>query len=101
MIDKIYTLEELKSTLQPIFEAHNVKKALVFGSYGKKCCAAKESDVDIFVDSALHGLAFIELVEDIRDALRKDVDVVDARHVDKGTKIESEIWEYGEILYEK
>ena len=100
MTDKIYTIEELKKALCPIFEAHNVKKALVFGSYGKGC-AVKESDVDIFVDSSLHGLAFIELVEEVREVLNKDVDGVDARHVDKGTAIESEIRKYGEIIYEK
>ena len=100
MTYKIYTIEELKEKLMPIFRSHNVKKALVFGSYGKGC-ALKDSDVDIYVDSNLHGLAFIELVEDIRDELKKDVDVIDARHVDKGTKIEEEIWKYGEVLYEK
>ena len=100
MTYKIYTIEELKEKLCPIFISHKVKKALVFGSYGKGS-ASHDSDVDIFVDSNLHGLAFIELVEDIREVLNKDVDVIDARHVDKGTKIEEEIIKYGEVLYEK
>ena len=100
MTDKVYTIEEIKQKLCPIFVSHNVKKALVFGSYGKGC-AVGESDVDIYVDSNLHGLSFIELVEDIREVLDKDVDVIDARHIDKGKKIEEEIHNYGEVLYEK
>lgn len=100
MTEKIYTLCEIQTLLSPIFKNHNVKKAIVFGSYGKNCAVA-ESDVDIFVDSKLHGLAFIALVEDIRDALEKDVDVIDIRHVDDGTPIALEIQNYGTIIYEE
>ena len=100
MTDKIYTLDEIKEKLYKIFVNHNVNKAAVFGSYGKNCAVA-ESDVDIYVESGLHGLAFIDLVEDIREALDKDVDVIDARHLDSGTPIESEIHKYGIIIYEK
>ncbi len=96
----IYTLEEIKEKLFPIFKHYHVKKAFVFGSYSKNC-AVKESDVDIFLDSGLHGLAFVELIEDIRNALDKTVDVIDKRQVDENSIIKSEILKYGELIYEE
>ena len=97
---EIYTLEQIKERIYPVLERHRVKKAIIFGSYSKGC-AVRESDVDIFVDSGLHGLAFLELTEDIREALDKDVDVFDTRQIDKGTPIESEIYKWGAVIYEK
>lgn len=96
----IYSLEQLKQRLCPIFKEYKVKKAVLFGSYSKGC-AAEESDVDIFVDSNLHGFKFLELCQDLREALDKDVDVYDTRHIDEGTFIESEIKKYGVLLYEE
>ena len=100
MEKKIYTLEEIKERLSDVFKAHDVKKAYVFGSYSKGC-ACEDSDVDLYVDSDLHGFRFIELIEDVREALGKDVDVFSTRQIDKGTPIESEICKYGVQIYEK
>jgi predicted nucleotidyltransferase len=100
MNSHIYSFEEIKEKLCPIFTEHGVKKAVLFGSYSKGC-AAEESDVDIYVESELHGFKFLELIEDIKEALDKDVDVYDIRHIDEGTYIESEIKKDGVLLYEK
>ncbi len=97
---KVYTQDEIKKRLSPVFKAHGVKKAVLFGSYSQGC-ATGDSDVDVFVDSSLHGLRFIELIEDVRDALDKDVDVIDTREVDEGTRIEAEIKKWGVVIYEE
>ena len=59
----IYTVNDIKRILQPVFKKHNIKKAVLFGSYAKGEADAK-SDIDIMVDSNLRGLAFYGLLED-------------------------------------
>ena len=68
MSDKIYTIDDIKSTLFPVLSDYNVKKAILFGSYGKGE-ATEKSDIDRIVDSGLKGLKFVGLMEDVRIAL--------------------------------
>ena len=50
--DTIFTIDELKTILFPVFQNHGVKRAVLFGSYSKGIATPK-SDVDILVDSGL------------------------------------------------
>ena len=68
--------------------------AILFGSYGKRN-ASKKSDVDLLVDSGLHGLKFIGLGEEIRAALDKEVDLFDVSHIEPASRIEKEIGRNG------
>jgi len=95
---KIYNVEEIKSRLTPVFDANGVKSAVLFGSYAKGLATAK-SDVDLMVDSGLKGLDFVGLAEYIREALEKDVDVIDVGYVKKGSRIEDEARETGIRIY--
>ena len=100
MCDTIYTIEDIKTALGPVFVKHSVKKAVLFGSYVKGC-ANKHSDVDLLLDSGLRGLKFVGLIEDVRSALDKDVDVFDTTHIIANSKISSEILKDGVVIYEK
>lgn len=100
MSDAVYTISQLKERLIPIFIDNSIKKAVLFGSYGKGN-ATKESDIDLLVDSGLKGLGFVGLIEDIRAAVDKDVDIFDITHVEKGSKIDLEIQKTGVLMYEK
>ena len=97
-MSRIYTLAELKNTLNPIFEQFGVKKAVLFGSYAKGL-ATSRSDVDLFVDSGLRGLAFFGLLDGVASALDVPVDLIDASQVDKGSLIEQEIGRSGVQIY--
>ena len=98
MSSEIYSSENIRYILRPILEAHGVKKAVLFGSYSKGTATAG-SDVDILVDSGLRVLRFIGLVESIREALDKDVDVFDVRHINSGSPVDSEIKQTGQVIY--
>lgn len=100
MCDTIYTIEDIKAILQPVFVKHNVKKAILFGSYVKGL-AEKNSDVDLLLDSGLKGLKFVGLIEDVRTVLDKDVDVFDKTHIAENSRISSEIAKDGVIIYEE
>lgn len=96
-----YSHARIKKCLTPVFRKYGVKRAILFGSYGKGT-ATEQSDVDLLVDSGLKGLRFVGLIEEVRTALDgKDVDMFDAAHIEKGSLIDSEIAETGVLLYEE
>lgn len=100
MCDTIYSVNEIKTILYPVFARYNIKKAVLFGSYVKGL-ANGQSDVDLLLDSGLKGLKFVGLIEDVRSALDKEVDVFDETHIIQGSRISSEISKDGVVIYEK
>ena len=99
MCDTIYTIDDIKAVLHPVFVKHSVEKAVLFGSYVKGL-ANQNSDVDLLLDSGLRGLKFVGLIEDVRSALDKEVDVFDKTHIIPNSKISSEISKDGVVIYE-
>lgn len=96
----IYTVPQLQDTLSPVFARNGVKKAVLFGSYGKGT-ATEKSDVDLLVDSGLTGLRFIGFLDEVREAVGKEVDLFDVRHIEHGSLIDQEIQKTGVTVYEK
>lgn len=96
----IYTIPQLKEVISPILMKNNVKKAVLFGSYGKGA-ATEKSDVDLLVDSGLCGLSFVGFLEELRETLKKDVDLFDISHIESGSPIDEEIRATGVTIYEK
>lgn len=99
-MDKIYSVPQLQNALFPLFRDYGVKKAILFGSYGKGT-ATEKSDVDLLVDSNLRGLRFVGLLEDIQQVLEKDVDLFDVSHIQPDSLIDREIRQTGVTIYEK
>ena len=95
-----YTVEQIKSRLTPIFHKNRVRKAVLFGSYGKGT-ATPASDVDIWVDSGMHGLPFFGLLEDVCQAMECDVDLIDRLDVIPNSPIDREIRRTGVVIYEQ
>lgn len=92
-------LKEISVSLRPVFQKYDVEKAVVFGSYAKGM-ANSRSDVDLYVDSGLHGLKFVGMVEEIRRALGgRDVDVLDESHIENGSRVSKEIRDTGVVIY--
>lgn len=100
MSSEIYTIDQLKTMLIPVFQLHGVKRAVLFGSYGKGS-AGMNSDIDLLVDSRLRGLRFVGLMEDVRRTVNKDVDLLDVSHVEVNSEIDDEIKKTGVLLYEE
>ena len=98
MNDKIYTQLQIKEILAPVFRSHNVKRAVLCGSYAKGN-AKKKSDIDIMVDSGLRGLAFFGLLEDVVTSLDKSVDLLDKSEIIPDSKVDNEIRESGVVIY--
>ncbi|MEX5284929.1 nucleotidyltransferase domain-containing protein [Selenomonas sputigena] len=99
MSEMIFTFDEIKQRLQPVFAGHHIRRAILFGSYGKGT-ATKTSDVDLLVDSNLRGLKFMGFVEELREALDdKDMDVFDITHIEPRSRIAEEIKQTGIEIY--
>lgn len=96
----IYTVPQLRQILAPVFDTYGIRKAVLFGSYGKGTATAK-SDIDLLVDSGLRGLRFIGFMDDVQRAVGKEVDLFDVTHIESGSRIDQEIRETGVTVYEK
>lgn len=96
----IYTLPQLTSVLTPLFSKYDIRKAVLFGSYGKGS-ATEKSDIDLLVDSGLRGLRFIGFLDEVQQTVGKDVDLFDVTHIQAGSEIEREIKQTGVVVYEK
>ncbi len=102
MKNKIYTAEEIKERLYPVFINYPVYKAVLFGSYAKGI-ATEKSDVDIVIDSKgeLLNIAFYGVLEDITTALDKKIDLLEISELKRNNGILDFINEEGYVLYEQ
>ncbi len=98
-MSRVHSLKDISEVLMPIFGSYHIRKAILFGSYSKGS-ATEISDIDLLVDSGLKGLRFVGLIEDIRRAVGKEVDVLDVTHIEENSSIEKEIEDSGVIIYE-
>ncbi|MCL2828502.1 MAG: nucleotidyltransferase domain-containing protein [Oscillospiraceae bacterium] len=74
----VYTLSELRQKLTPIAEKHQLETIYVFGSYARED-VTEDSDIDLLVDASGSGLVgwdFGGLYEDLKLALKKDIDMI-------------------------
>ena len=101
-MEKVYTLEEIKELLYPIFMANAVYKAILFGSYAKGL-ATNTSDLDIVIDSKgeLLNINFYGLLEEIVQKLNKKIDLFEISEINKNSPIYKTIQEEGVVLYAK
>lgn len=96
----VYTIPQIRSLLYPIFVQNGIKKAVLFGSYGKGT-ATPASDIDLLVDSNLKGLSFVGFMGEVQQTLDKNVDIFDVTHIETDSIIDREIKATGVTLYEK
>ena len=92
------TSEDIIKILKPVFEKNKTKKAILFGSYAKGT-QCEYSDLDILVDSGLHGLDFFGLLEDVCSAVEMPVDLIDIYQL-SNNKLLKEAENHGIIIYE-
>lgn len=90
----------IKKTVSKIAEKYDIQRIYLFGSYIQGQ-ASEESDVDLYMESNLYGLEYFEFVEELRTALKKKVEVLSNKTVEKQSRIEEEITKTGVLIYER
>ena len=94
----ILELEDIKRKCSKVFESHEVNFCYLFGSYAKGK-ATPVSDVDLLISANVKGLKFFGLVEEIRTALHKKVDVLDMNQLKDNIELTEEIFKDGIKIY--
>lgn len=94
----ILTLEKIRETTTEIFADHDVSYCYLFGSYAKGK-ANEESDVDLLISTTVTGLDFFGLIEELREALHKKVDLLTSKQLIDNLDLLNEILRDGIKMY--
>ena len=77
---------------------YDVDYCYLFGSYAKGT-ATGTSDVDLLISTKTTGLKYYELVEKLREALHKKVDLLDVKQLLKNEALLNEVLKEGIRIY--
>ena len=94
----ILEIEDIVRKCTKVFERYEVRFCYLFGSYAKGK-ATQTSDVDLLISTNVKGLKFYGIVEEIRTALHKKVDVLDMNQLKENIELTEEIFKDGIKIY--
>lgn len=94
----ILALEEIKTICTEVFEQYDVEYCYLFGSYAKGK-ATEKSDIDLLVAMPVNGIKFFGLIEELRERLKKKVDLLDMAQLENNTTLVKEILKDGIKIY--
>jgi hypothetical protein len=94
----ILTVGQIKEVCAKVLEEYRAEYCYLFGSYAKGK-ATEKSDVDLLIAMPTNGLAFYEVVEVLRERLKKKVDLLDVTQLENNTALVQEILKDGIKIY--
>lgn len=94
----LLTLEDIKAACMSVLRKHPVTWCFLFGSYAKGTANGR-SDIDLAVSEGEEGLKFYGMVEELREALGKEVDVLTPRQLCANPELLGEVMRYGIRIY--
>lgn len=94
----ILSVEEIKRKCTSVFENYEIEYCYLFGSYAKGI-ATESSDVDLLISSTISGIQYYELVETLRERLRKNVDLLNKEQINNNFELVNEILRDGIKIY--
>lgn len=94
----VLTIDAIIEKCTEILSQYNVNFCYLFGSYAKGY-ETPESDVDLLISANVKGLEFYGLVEALRIALHKKVDVLDVNQLKDNLELTEEILKDGLKIY--
>jgi len=94
----ILTLDDIIKKCTKVFERYDVQFCYLFGSYAKEK-ATPVSDVDLLISADVKGLKFYGMVEELRVALKKRVEVLDINQLKDNLNLTEEILKDGIKIY--
>lgn len=94
----VVDIEYITQKCSEVFRNYEVDFCYLFGSYAK-AKAKPDSDVDLLISAHVNGLQFYGLVEEIRNALHKKVDVLDVKQLKDNVELTQEILKDGIKIY--
>jgi len=94
----ILTIDQIKSVCTAVFRDNDIEYCYLFGSYAKGK-ATELSDVDLLISTSMSGLKFFDLIEALREGLRKKVDVLGKEQLNDNPNLMNEILKDGIKIY--
>lgn len=94
----ILTIEKIIQECKEVFESYEIEYCYLFGSYAKGK-ATEKSDVDLLVSTPITGLKYYELVESVREKLKKKVDMLNQAQIKDNFELVNEILKDGIKIY--
>lgn len=95
----ILTIEEITNICTKVFSALDVQYCYLFGSYAKGN-ASESSDIDLLISSSITGMQFYDLVESLREELKKKVDLLTVDQLVNNPELLNDILKDGIRIYE-
>lgn len=90
----------IKKSIEEVVHEYQVQRIYLFGSYAKGE-ASDTSDIDLYMESNLKELEYVELIEKLRMKLNKKVELLSPYTITNSSKIDNEIKKTGIIIYER
>ena len=94
----IFSVQQIKDICSEIFSEFEIEYCYLFGSYAKGK-ATELSDVDLLVSTSISGIRFFDLVESLREGLKKKVDVLSRDQLNNNPDLINEILRDGVKIY--
>ena len=94
----ILTIEHIRNICTAVFKDFDIEYCYLFGSYAKGN-ASETSDVDLLLSTSISGMRFFDLVEALREGLRKRVDVLNKEQLNDNPELINEILKDGVKIY--
>ena len=94
----LLTVDQIKEICAEIFADYAVDYCYLFGSYAKGK-ATDTSDIDLLISTPTTGMRFYDLVEALRESLRKQVDVLNYEQLKDNPNLVNEILKDGIKIY--
>ncbi len=94
----LLTIEKIKAITSSVLANYDVEYCYLFGSYAKRK-ATEKSDVDLLLASTVTGLKFFGLIEELREKLKKKVEVITVSSLDGNMELLNEVLKDGIKIY--
>ncbi len=94
----ILTIKEITDICSSIFSTLDVQYCYLFGSYAKGS-ASETSDIDLLISTSITGMKFYDLVESLREGLKKKVDLLTLDQLNDNPELLNEILKDGIKIY--
>ena len=96
----ILTVQKIKDICNGVLSSYDVEYCYLFGSYAKGV-AKEDSDVDLLISTSISGIGFYDLVETLREGLKKKVDVLNIEGLNNNLELINEILKDGIKIMDK
>ncbi len=90
----------IKEKIKEVVVKYNIERVYLYGSYAKGT-QRPESDIDLYMVSDIVDIEYFGVIEHLRGALNKKVDLLSNKTIKKNSPIEEEIERTGILIYER